>query len=101
MPDRALSLSRGRHKVELRHRRILRALAWAYPAPLSLSDMIAAVYFDREEPDSAHLVVRKAIHDLRDAGWAITCFHNVGYRLEEASYDRLTLPVAQTKGRAR
>jgi len=101
MPDRALSLSHGRCKVELRHRRILRALAWAYPAPLSLSGLIEAVYTDREEPDTAHIVIRKAIHELRQRGWKISIFYKIGYRLEEASYDRLTLPVAQAKGRAR
>jgi len=97
----ALSLSRGRHKVELRHRKILRALAWAYPRPMTTGDLIAVLWDDRDEPDSATNVLRIAIHDLRKAGWAITAQNRVGYRLSAEAFDKLTLPINHTQGRAR
>lgn len=98
---RALSLAKGPAKVELRHRKVLRALAWAYPRPMTVGDLIAAVWNDDNEPDTAANVIRCAIYDLRAAGWVISCRYYVGYALAPASFDRLTLPIEQTKGRAR
>ncbi len=98
---RALSLATGRDKLELRHRKILRALAWAYPAPLKVGDLIAAVWDGKDEPDTASNVIRCAIYDLRAAGWVISCRYYVGYALAPASFDRLTLPINQQQGRAR
>ena len=97
----ALSLSRGRHKVELRHRKILRALAWAYPRPMTAGELIAVIWDGAEEPETASNVLRCAIHDLRRAGWTIACQYYVGYRLSPEAFDKLTLPVNATKGRAR
>lgn len=98
---RALMLSTGRNKLELRHRKILRALAWAYPRPMTTGDLIAVMWDGREEPDSARIIVSEAIHRLRRAGWTISTQNRVGYRLTAESFDRLTLPINQARGRGR
>jgi DNA-binding response OmpR family regulator len=93
---RALLLSR---KYGLRHRRILRALAWAYPAPVSLSGVIEAVWPDDNEPNSADKVIRVSIHELRRWGWVIETRHHLGYALHHSSFDRLTLPLNHERAR--
>lgn len=91
-PPRALLLA-GRRGVELRHRRVLRRLQAAYPGFATLSELIEANWYDRDEPEFPERVIRITIHQLRKAGWVIGCFQRIGYRLAPASYDRLTLPV--------
>ena len=83
-------------------RKLLRALAWAYPAPLHNTRCIEAIWPDPDsEPEYAAKTVGMYVHHLRAAGWAIITRTGVGYVLTRAAFDRLTLPIEQKQERTR